>query len=197
MSYTKNTWVDQDVERPRTYEVTNNKDGSITLTDSFGLVQELGTPVNAVNMNHIEDGIEDLDLLKANIDLSNLSNAGQGILDNKANISLSNINNSAKVMMSGMAMPSDKYIDLTLGASGTTYTAPANGWINFGAIASQNGAYCDLINNSNGMVTSSNNVQLDASVNANLAVLKNTIVTVVYGYCKTSNLRFIYAEGSK
>ena len=77
MSYTKNTWVDQDVERPRTYEVTKNQDGSITLTDSFGLVQELGTPVNAVNMNHIEDGIEDLDLLKANIDLSNLSNAGE------------------------------------------------------------------------------------------------------------------------
>jgi hypothetical protein len=57
MSYTKNTWVDQDVERPKTYEVTNNQDGSITLTDSFGLVTELGTPVNADNMNHIEDGI--------------------------------------------------------------------------------------------------------------------------------------------
>ena len=57
MAYVKNIWVDQDVERPKTYEVTNNQDGSITLTDSFGLVTELGTPVNAVNMNHIEDGI--------------------------------------------------------------------------------------------------------------------------------------------
>lgn len=57
MAYTKNTWVDQDVERPKTYEVTNNQDGSITLTDSFGLVQEIGTPVNADNMNHIEEGI--------------------------------------------------------------------------------------------------------------------------------------------
>lgn len=57
MAYTKNTWVDQDVERPKTYEVTNNQDGSITLTDSFGVVTELGTPVNATNMNHIEDGI--------------------------------------------------------------------------------------------------------------------------------------------
>ena len=28
-----------------------------------------------------------------------------------------------------MAMPSDKYIDLTLGASGTTYTAPADGYV--------------------------------------------------------------------
>ena len=30
--------------------------------------------------------------------------------------------------VAGLAMPSDKYIDLTLGATGTTYTAPANGW---------------------------------------------------------------------
>ena len=73
MSYVKNIWVDQDVERPKTYEVTNNQDGSITLTDSFGEVTELGTPVNATNMNHIEDGIEN----SADVDLSNLSATGQ------------------------------------------------------------------------------------------------------------------------
>lgn len=57
MAYIKNTWVDQKVERPRTYEMINNSDGSVTLVDSLGLVEELGTPVNADNMNHIEDGI--------------------------------------------------------------------------------------------------------------------------------------------
>lgn len=57
MAYVKNTWVDQDVERPKTYEMTNNADGSVTLIDSFGLVSEMGTPVNADNMNHIEEGI--------------------------------------------------------------------------------------------------------------------------------------------
>lgn len=40
----------------------------------------------------------------------------------------SNITDQAKILMAGMGMPSSKYIDLTLGASGTTYTAPANGW---------------------------------------------------------------------
>ena len=78
MSYTKNTWVDQDVERPRTYEVTNNQDGSITLTDSFGLVQELGTPVNAVNMNHIEDGIDGCAIRKHN--LTETFNLGEWVL---------------------------------------------------------------------------------------------------------------------
>ncbi len=64
MGYVKNNWVDQEVERPRTYEISNNSDGSVTLIDSFGLVSELGTPVNADNMNHIEEGIEACDLRK-------------------------------------------------------------------------------------------------------------------------------------
>lgn len=59
MTYVKTTWVDQNVERPKTYEMSTNSDGSVTLIDSFGLVEELGTPVNAVNMNHIEYGIAD------------------------------------------------------------------------------------------------------------------------------------------
>ena len=67
MSYVKNIWVDQDVERPKTYQVTNNADGSITLTDDFGIVTELGTPVNGVNMNHIEDGIAGCAIRKHNL----------------------------------------------------------------------------------------------------------------------------------
>lgn len=57
MTYERINFVDQSVERPRTYEMTHNADGSITLTDSFGLVDELGTPINADTMNHLEDGI--------------------------------------------------------------------------------------------------------------------------------------------
>lgn len=36
-----------------------------------------------------------------------------------------------KSTISGWSMPSDKYINLTLGASGTTYTAPASGYLYF------------------------------------------------------------------
>lgn len=78
MAYVKNIWVDQDVERPKTYEVTNNQDGSITLTDSFGLVTELGTPVNEVNMNHIEDGINGCAIRKHN--LTETFNLGEWVL---------------------------------------------------------------------------------------------------------------------
>ena len=62
MAYIKNTWVDQDVARPKTYQVTENQDGSITLTDDFGLITELGTPVDQDHMNHIENGIEGVDV---------------------------------------------------------------------------------------------------------------------------------------
>lgn len=78
MAYVKNIWVDQDVERPKTYEVTNNQDGSITLTDSFGLVTELGTPVNETNMNHIEDGIDGCAIRKHN--LTETFNLGEWVL---------------------------------------------------------------------------------------------------------------------
>ena len=57
MAYIPNEWKDQVVQRPKTYQMNNNDDGSVTLIDSFGLVTELGTPVNQDYMNHIEQGI--------------------------------------------------------------------------------------------------------------------------------------------
>lgn len=53
---------------------------------------------------------------------------GAGALANKADIDASNFNAAGKSLLSGLGMPSSRYIDLTLGASGTSYTAPANGW---------------------------------------------------------------------
>ena len=58
MAYQKTDWKDQDVENPRTYSVRQNLDNTITLLDAFGDITELGTPVNAENMNKIEAGIE-------------------------------------------------------------------------------------------------------------------------------------------
>lgn len=57
MAYTKTEWKDQNVENPRTYSVIDNGDSTVTLMDAFGTVTERGTPVNAENMNKIENGI--------------------------------------------------------------------------------------------------------------------------------------------
>ncbi len=66
--YQRINFKDQNVERPKTYDVTNNPDGSITLIESFGNVEELGTPINQENMNHIEDGIDAVSFSKFNTD---------------------------------------------------------------------------------------------------------------------------------
>ena len=58
------------------------------------------------------------------------------------------IDNSISSQVAHMAMISDKYIDLTLGASGATYTAPADGWVYYYAASTTkntiHNAYCRL-----------------------------------------------------
>lgn len=84
MAYVKNTWVDQKVQRPKTYNFTNNDDGSTTLIDAFGNVEELGTPVNADNMNHIEDGLANVGIWTYSATVEyNKDDAVIGIVDNE------------------------------------------------------------------------------------------------------------------
>lgn len=58
MAYSRTTWKDRKVEKPRTYKMQNNADGTITLIPMEGTVVEPGTPINALNMNNIEEGID-------------------------------------------------------------------------------------------------------------------------------------------
>lgn len=57
MAYVKNTWVDR--EGQTRYHETIDDDGALIFTPDYEKVTEIGTPVNADNMNHIEEGIED------------------------------------------------------------------------------------------------------------------------------------------
>lgn len=50
-------------------------------------------------------------------------------LDDKANVNLTNVTPSGTSLVSGWSMPSLRYIDLAIGASGITYTVGANGYI--------------------------------------------------------------------
>lgn len=64
MAYIKTLWKNRVVERPKTFNMQNNADGSTTLIPAEGTVVEAGTPVTARNMNNIEDGIANLDVNK-------------------------------------------------------------------------------------------------------------------------------------
>jgi len=55
MAYTPNIWVDR--EGTTRYFETVDNDGALIFTPDYTQVTEMGTPVNADNMNHIEEGI--------------------------------------------------------------------------------------------------------------------------------------------
>jgi len=55
--YTPTQWKDRIVEKPRTFQVQNNPDSTITLIPAPGTVVQEGTPVNATNLNKLEQGL--------------------------------------------------------------------------------------------------------------------------------------------
>lgn len=58
MANIRTLWTDRATQKIRTYNVTENQDGSVTLTPVTGVVYEEGTPVNAKNMNKLEDVVQ-------------------------------------------------------------------------------------------------------------------------------------------
>jgi len=58
MAYTPTNWKDRVIEKPRTYRMQDNGDGTITLIPEPGTIYEPGTPVNAVNLNKLENGLQ-------------------------------------------------------------------------------------------------------------------------------------------
>ena len=98
--------------------------------------------------------------------------------------------------ISGLGMPSDKYINLTLGASGSTYTAPANGYFYFGKVASGVNQFVDMLNQ-----TSKYRLQTCAPASGiyclqTIPARKGDLVRVNYNLAgATEGFRFIYAEG--
>ena len=94
-----------------------------------------------------------------------------------------------KSTISGWSMPSSRYIDLTLGASGSTYTAPANGWIHLVTDINANGFLSIDDNYFQGCGTNS-------FVGGKVSIRKGQTFYINYnGYIRTILFRFIYAEG--
>ena len=102
-----------------------------------------------------------------------------------------------KSTISGWSMPSSRYIDLTLGASGSKYTAPANGILTLrGRTTTDNKAY-GIINNAS---LCTNLIRVDNVGNefgVFMLAQKGQSLTVIYEGSLASGyiFRFIYAEG--
>jgi hypothetical protein len=105
-------------------------------------------------------------------------------------------NNSS--LISSYAMPSNKYIDLTLGASGTTYTAPANGWFYLSKTAGSDWYFAELsvVKDGQTLFYIYADAYRTSACSVIIPVKKGDNVKAVYNATGTTNyFRFIYAEG--
>lgn len=121
-------------------------------------------------------------------------------LDDKppADIDLSNITDAGREKIAALGMPSNKYKDLTLGASQATYTSPADGWFYAHKVVTAAASQYIIIYNVDCNISSSQNASGNgAVVRGFVPVKKGDTVRVDYTAGGTGQLRFIYAEGIK
>lgn len=113
----------------------------------------------------------------------------------KADVDLGNVTAPGQVRMAHAAMPSGQYEDLTLPASGGTVTAPADGFIQFGAQSTASGQACSLSYHGISWSSSITNVG-GQNVGVTCPVPKGVNVTVYYASMNANIFRFTYANGS-
>ena len=99
--------------------------------------------------------------------------------------------------MAQQAMPSGKYIDLTLGASGSTYTAPANGYFAISKQAGGTGQYHSLANVTAHMSIAGTPNFTGAGAEVFIPAKRNDKIKVNYTTTGNAAFRFIYAEGEE
>ena len=131
--------------------------------------------------------------------------------DNTTQYEVVNKSPANNTYMARMAMPSNKYIDLTLGASGATYTAPADGWIYFQRYAAADNtvsnAYASITQDSYFLEQRAQRSSWAKNTGSGLVcilipILKNATYVLSYRDFNPLNekycfYRFIYAVGSE
>ena len=91
------------------------------------------------------------------------------------------------------SMPSDRYIDLTLGESGSTYTAPADGYFQLAVLAGTLIQFYNLTKASFWKASAGT----DSAFAESIECQAGDIIQCYYGYTTFRWFRFYYAEGSK
>ena len=93
-------------------------------------------------------------------------------------------------------LPGNNYIDLTLGASDATYTAPANGWLILNKAATSVGQEIRLTNQSNQLRGYAISAMNSAALDTMIPCRKGDTIYIYYGAGGgVEDFRFVYAEG--
>lgn len=125
-------------------------------------------------------------------------------LNGKADVDFTNVNDSGTSLSAGWAMPSDTYINLTLGANASTYTAVANGWVQITQAFNETNAKMSIAvvgTNNDAICSDASANSGNTSLNAFIPVLKGQTFKVNYNGTLASSqwnrFIFIYAQGSE
>ena len=132
--------------------------------------------------------------------MSNEINVGaiSEALNNKVDLNQLNTNEQGLEYVSGLSMPSSRYIDLTLGSSGTEYTAPANGYFYIDKISASTNQYVNLTNVTKSFELHNQINPTSTAITVFMPVLKNDVITAKYTASgSTKTFRFYYAQGDE
>ena len=128
--------------------------------------------------------------------IQNTAGLNASLFNGKVDRDAQNFNSTGKAYLSGLGMPSDNYDDLTLGASGATYTAPANGWFTLNKLTSNTNQYGNLVNETTGMNTTNQQSTSGSNVRVYLPAKKGDVIKCSYSAGGTLQwFRFVYAKG--
>lgn len=130
--------------------------------------------------------------------LENTAGLNASLFNDKADIDLSNvpanIGSTAKAYFTQIGMPSTTYDSLTLGASGSSYQAPADGYFYMKVTTTTSSPYTRMYS-ANSIGSFAGFYGTASGIHCFLPVKKGTSATVEYGGTGWS-LYFVYAQGA-
>lgn len=115
-------------------------------------------------------------------------------MNRKADIDASNFSTAGKNVLAGLGMPKEVWVDMTVGATGTTYTAQESGFIYARARCTAIGGFFE-------MYTESRIQTIQGTIVGNMKTMlvpirKGEVYKIEYANMQMEYFRFIYAEGA-
>ena len=117
------------------------------------------------------------------------------ISDLQAKLPFHAVDQNDSSWISAQAMPSGKYIDLTVGATDTNYTAPANGWFAASGSGNTAGQFIYFATANNSVMRERGIVASNGYVHCFIPCKRGDYVRMQYNTTNKPSLYFIYAEG--
>ena len=167
------------------YSEIVDKDSTTNLLSKITAVNQAITAVTAKI-----DALGDISTLRS--DVSTNTNAITSLKD------ASNFTTTGKGVIAHLAMPSNRYDNLTLGASWTSYTAPSDGYVVIRKNSTAANQYVKIVNSTTGLSAEGISTSNGFDTVAVLPVSKGDSFQVAYNADGQTNFfRFVYANGAQ